>query len=88
MRYRADCGLREVALDDLTAFYHRASGQTHIVGEPVPQILGLLGNTPLTVAGLLAALANDYELEISSESEVALKARLDELCASGLVSQG
>ena len=79
--------MRVVTLDDLTALYHRASGQTHIVAEPVPQILALLGEGGLTVSDLLTALARDFGLEVNAESEATLQARLDELCASGLVSQ-
>ena len=87
MRYRAERDVRLVPLDDLTAVYHRTSGQTHIVGEPVPQMLALLGGDGLTVAELLAALTRDHGLEVSADSEAALHARLGELCASGLVSR-
>lgn len=87
MRYRAERDVRLVALDDLTALYHRASGQTHIVGEPVPQMLTLLGGDGLTVAELLGALTRDHGLDVNADSEAALQARLDELCASGLVSR-
>jgi PqqD family protein of HPr-rel-A system len=87
VRYRADDGVRSVPLDDLTAIYHRTSGQTHIVGEPVPQMLALLGGDGLTIAELLSALAHDHGLEVNADSEAALQARLDELCASGLVSR-
>ena len=49
--------LRRVMLGDLTAIYHRPSGQTHVVAEPAPQILQALTGGPLTVAALMAALA-------------------------------
>jgi PqqD family protein of HPr-rel-A system len=68
--------LRIVELDGLTALYHRPSGQTHLVTEPVPQILMALVS-PRTAADLLAALGAD--------DAGALDARLGELVAIGLV---
>lgn len=75
--------LRRVILGDLTAYYHRPSGQTHVVAEPVPEILDKLAAAPLTVAKLLAALAASHELE---GDEAGLRARLAELADAGLVA--
>ena len=75
--------LRRAALGDLTALYHRPSGQTHVVAEPVPQILQALTGGPLTVAELMAALASSHDLE---GDEAGLRARLAELAEAGLVS--
>lgn len=71
-----------VPLDSLTAIYHRASGITHLVEMPVPQLLAALAE-PLTVAELLDALAADYDL--GDPDPVALAERLEELAAAGLV---
>lgn len=73
-----------LSLDPLTAIYHRASGQTHVVAPPVPEMLALLVD-PLTPGELLAALAEQYELP--DGDVVALTARLDELAAIGLVTR-
>jgi PqqD family protein of HPr-rel-A system len=75
-------GLRIAELDGLTALYHRQAAVTHVVGEPVPQILAALNAEPLAVDGLLAAL----ELDASQANRAALTARLDELMESGLVT--
>ena len=48
--------LRVVPLDALTALYHRPSGQTHIVSEPMPEILAALGNGPMTAEALFSQL--------------------------------
>ncbi|RYD56151.1 MAG: HPr-rel-A system PqqD family peptide chaperone [Sphingomonadales bacterium] len=84
--YRAapPASLRIVPLDALTLIYHRASGITHVVDAPVPEILEALAE-PLGVDGLLAKLAADYDL-LDADRE-ALATRLDELAAAGLVER-
>ncbi|MES2987564.1 MAG: HPr-rel-A system PqqD family peptide chaperone [Pseudomonadota bacterium] len=76
--------LRIVPLDALTLIYHRASGITHIVDAPVPEILTALAE-PLDVDALLARLAADYDL--IDADPLALAVRLDELAAAGLVER-
>ncbi|RYY46330.1 MAG: HPr-rel-A system PqqD family peptide chaperone [Sphingomonadales bacterium] len=85
-RYRAalPATLRIVPLDALTVIYHRASGITHVVDAPVPEILAALSET-LSLDGLLAKLARDYDL--LDADPIALAARLDELAAAGLVER-
>lgn len=80
-RYAADdaAALIAVPLDSLTALYHRASGQTHLLAEPVPDILAALGAGPLTLDALLEAL------ELTATESPALIERLDELIETGLV---
>lgn len=77
-----DC-FRSVALEGLTALYHRPSGMTHILAEPAPQLLAALGGKPLTLEELIAAIAERFDLEQAE----ALEARLGELEAAGLVSR-
>jgi PqqD family protein of HPr-rel-A system len=86
-RYRAPpvASLRIVPLDTLSAIYHRASGQTHVVAPPVPEILELLAGRALTADELLAALAERYDLADADAG--ALAARLDELVDTGLVER-
>ena len=86
-RYRAApaATLRILPLDALTVIYHRASGITHIVDSPVPELLEALGDDPLTLDQTLAALAAAHDL-IDPDAG-ALAARLDELVAAGLVER-
>ena len=77
--------LRIVPLDALTLIYHRASGITHVVDAPVPEILEALSQEPLSVDALLARLARDYDL--IDADPMALAVRLDELAAAGLVER-
>ena len=85
-RYRAPTPghVLTLPLDPLTALYHRASGQTHVVAPPVPEMLALLVD-PLTPGELLAALGERYDLPDGDLA--ALTARLDELAAIGLVER-
>lgn len=87
-RYRAApaATLRIVPLDVLTLVYHRASGITHVVDSPVPELLEVLGSNALTLDETLAALAAAHDL--IDPDRYALAARLDELVAAGLVEAG
>ena len=76
--------LRIAPLDTLTAIYHRASGITHIVDSPVPELLAALVE-PRHLDALLAYLAAEYEL--ADADPAALTARLAELEAAGLVTR-
>ena len=75
--YAVSLPFKSVTLDGLSVIYHRASGATHVVAEPVPQILEALGRDRLTLAELLVRLGADYDL--ADDVEDALIARLDEL---------
>lgn len=77
--------LRIVPLDALTLVYHRASGITHIVDSPVPEILDTLAAAPLAASDLLARLAEGFDLVDADQH--ALAVRLDELAAVGLVER-
>ena len=77
--------LRIVPLDELTLIYHRASGITHIVDAPVPEILEALGDEALTVPELLARLSERFDL--TDPDPMALAIRLDELVTAGLVAR-
>ena len=81
-RYIADPPelVRSVALDGLTALFHRPSGQTHILASPAPEILAALSESPADVTELLARFAVD-----AADAEEAMTARLAELEAAGLV---
>ncbi len=75
--------IRFVSFDGLTAIYHRRSGQTHIVSEPLPEILFALAEGPLSPEALLARLSAGAEIDAGAG--VALAARIAELEAIGLV---
>lgn len=86
-QYRAasPATLRIVPLDALTLIYHRASGITHVVDAPVPEILEALGTRGLSVADLLKRLTADYDLIDADHAALAM--RLDELVVAGLVER-
>jgi PqqD family protein of HPr-rel-A system len=70
-------------LDAVVALYHRPSAMTHLVVEPVPEIIEALQSGPLSVADLLAKLA----LPRDSDTVDAVTARLNELEAGGLIAR-
>jgi PqqD family protein of HPr-rel-A system len=75
-------------LDDLSLIYHRRSGTTHIVGSPVPEMLGAMGCDLLGVEEILERLSQQFELGDEAESLLAIvAARLEELAALGLVER-
>lgn len=67
------------------ALYHRRSGLTHLIAEPVPEILAALSENPLTVAQLADWLAADYGLVADGDALAVLTERLAELESIGLV---
>ena len=75
--------MRIVPLDSLTAIYHRASAQTHVVTEPVPEILAVLRSGAQDVEGFLEVLG----LTDDAGTRALLTERLDELVATGLVAR-
>jgi len=84
-RAAAPATLRIVPLDALTLIYHRASGITHVVDSPVPEILEALGDEALSVDVLLGRLADAFDL--ADADPIALAVRLDELVSAGLVER-
>lgn len=78
-------GLLIAPLDAFTAVYHRASGITHLLTEPAPQILAILQEGALSLDSLLDRLERDYDL--ADGTREALAARLDELIEAGLVAR-
>lgn len=70
-------------LDAFTALFHRASGITHLLVSPAPEIVAALAAAPLSLDALLAALTRDYDL--ADADPPALAARVDELVAAGLL---
>jgi PqqD family protein of HPr-rel-A system len=77
-------------LDIITLIYQKRSGITHLVAEPMPQILAAFGEHTLSVSALIAKLAQQFEFGESGDEADALgviTARLDELVALGLIAQ-
>ncbi|WP_375402612.1 HPr-rel-A system PqqD family peptide chaperone [uncultured Sphingomonas sp.] len=71
-------------LDDLTAVFHRASGITHMLASPAPEIIQAL-QEPAPRDELLSRLSERFDL--ADRDAAALDARLDELVAAGLVER-
>ncbi|MBV9884237.1 MAG: HPr-rel-A system PqqD family peptide chaperone [Sphingomonadaceae bacterium] len=85
-RYIADPAeaVETVALDGLSLLFHAPSGSTHILAAPAPEIIGALREGPADAAELIRRLRTRFDLA-EGEAEDAIRARLDELEAAGLV---
>lgn len=85
--YRAEPADRLLVepLDAMTLMYQRRSGITHMVAEPVPEILAAMGGEVVTAATLVAMLSDEFELGSGDDAETVVTARLEELAELGLV---
>ncbi len=92
-RYRAEPADARivVALDAMTLIYQRRSGITHIVADPVPQILEAMAtgtdSAPCDIALIAARLSALYDLGDADEAKAVIAARLAELAELGLVEE-
>ena len=82
-RYRAPqaSDLSMVNLDELVAIFHRASGITHLVASPVPELLMALSGRWLTLDGI------EQEFELVDGNRAGLASIMDELVAAGLIER-
>lgn len=87
--YKAEDGDQIVIepLDVITLIYQRRSGITHMVAEPVPEMLAAMGNDAIDAAALLERLSALFDLGEASEAVAVITARLEELADLGLVNR-
>jgi PqqD family protein of HPr-rel-A system len=74
-------------IDALTLVFDRASGQTHLLAPPLPEILNELAGGNATSAQVAARLAEGFDLSAQGDVPALVAERLAELAALGLVSQ-
>lgn len=72
-------------LDMMTLIYQRRSGITHMVGEPVPQMLEAMGSDAVNAATLALRLATSFDLGGQDDAVALIAERLEELAELGLV---
>jgi PqqD family protein of HPr-rel-A system len=87
--YKADAAdqLLIEPLDAMTLVYHRRSAITHMVAEPVPEMLAAMGGDAVDAATLVARLLAQFDLGAAGEAEAVIAARLEELADLGLVER-
>ena len=71
-------------LDMMTLIYQRRSGITHMVGEPVPQMLEAMGSDAVDAKTLAARLAASFDLGGQDDAAALIAERLEELADLGL----
>jgi PqqD family protein of HPr-rel-A system len=74
-------------LDMMTLIYQRRSGITHMVGEPVPQMLEAMGSDTVDAATLASRLAASFDLGGQDDAVALITERLEELAELGLVER-
>ncbi len=74
-------------LDMMTLIYQRRSGITHLVGEPVPQMLEAMDEDAVDAATLAARLASRFDLGEQADATMLIAERLEELAGLGLVER-
>lgn len=81
------------ALDAISILFHRTSGTTHIVADPMPQIIEVMGSDCLSAAEIEQRLQKLYAMELPQDTEETetfeqiITARLEEFVALGLVQK-
>ena len=73
-------------LDAMTVIYHRRSGMTHMVAEPVPQILACMDAAPITASDVAQRIAAAFDVD-DAEVEAVIAARLEEMAELGIVER-
>jgi PqqD family protein of HPr-rel-A system len=74
-------------LDMMTLIYQRRSGITHMVGEPVPQMLAAMGDDAVDAGALVERLADSFDLGEAGAAAALIAERLEELAELGLVER-
>lgn len=86
--------LKRVTLGGLEAIYHVPSGITHLLAEPVPDLLDALASLKpgqtASAAQILAMMAERFDIvgdDPAESAEAVVAERLAELAALGLIAQ-
>ncbi|MEK6540868.1 MAG: HPr-rel-A system PqqD family peptide chaperone [Pseudomonadota bacterium] len=74
-------------LDTLTAVYDRASGQTHILAQPLPEILAALRDSGANAQAIADRLSATFDIADSGDLHARIAECLNELAALGLVER-
>lgn len=78
--------MRVEAIDGLTLIYHHKSGLTHLLAEPLPQILALIGQQGASVDDLIGRLRDEFEVVDPEGLDSRVRECLSQLAALGLTS--
>jgi PqqD family protein of HPr-rel-A system len=89
LRYRAESVADRIIcpLDSMTLIFQKRSGITHIVADPVPQILQVMGDGACDAAKVAERLALEFDLDDGAQAKAIIADRLEELAAVGFVER-
>lgn len=78
--------LRIEPLGELTAIFDRRSMQTHLVTQPMPEILAAMAGDACDASMVAERLAATFDLDGQADMSALIAERLAELAAMGLVA--
>lgn len=84
-RARAANELRWHTLDEFTLIFDRASGQTHLLGSPMPELLNCLTGDWEGLSVITARLEDRFDISGSDDALMAVQAHLAQLIMLGLI---
>jgi len=74
-------------LDTMTLIYQRRSGITHMVAQPVPEILAVMGDQAMNAKDVAVKLSESFDLGVIEDAIEIVADRLQELADLGLIEQ-
>ena len=75
------------ALDSMTLLFQRPSGITHMLADPAPAILEVMGDSSFSAPEIAARLVAAFDIASDDNIENIIHARLAELFDLGLVAR-
>lgn len=75
------------SLDAMTLIYHRPSGITHMVVEPIPQILEVMDGQDMAAETVAEKLLQRFDLGEAQDALPIITDRLEEMASLGLVQK-
>ncbi|APG63818.1 hypothetical protein LPB140_11200 [Sphingorhabdus lutea] len=80
-------GYKIAPMGEMSAIYHFASGQSHLVASPVPEILDILDGSPCDEKAIFDQLSAIFDVDNDDDLRILITQQMDELYALGLIER-
>lgn len=81
--YPGDCVAHHI--DGMMLVFHKPSGATHFLVDPIGEILQIVADAPCDAKALTQRLCDRLHAELDDEAEAVVHHHLDKLMGSGLI---
>ena len=81
--YPTDCLAHHI--DGMMLVFHKPSGATHFLADPIGEMLTIIADAPCDAAALARRLCDRLGAELDDEAEAVIHRHLDDLTGSGLI---